>query len=155
MKRNIDDIDNEQFVHSYAQAHRLSHISRYTFTLVFAAIGLFMFLFDADIAADYFRYFALGMGSFIIFFSIRIVRTAVFLGRITKGSPMALLPKHLILIVASYVIFVVSTHTSILYHFGDSVAWYGLPLYIVADVTGIFALGYIWRFQLYKRGSVK
>ena len=42
-------------------------------------------------------------------------------------------------------------HARLAYNVGNKIVWYGLPMTLVADVIGIFALGVIWRFQVEKR----
>jgi hypothetical protein len=127
--------------------------ARYTFTLVFALIGSFLWLFNENVADDYFRIFALAMGSVIVIFATRIIFVNY---RMAKGSgPTSLLPNHIFTIAASYIVFVLSGHIRLVYGFGESFSWNGLPFVLVGDILGIAALGVIWRFQEVKLQKAK
>jgi len=107
---------------------------------------------DANVAADYFRYLCLVMGAWIIVFATWIVVLNFHFAKQATGSVRdALLPVHIMGIATSYIIFVLSAHIRILYNVGKTAVWYGVPMTLVADVIGIFALGVIWRFQVEKR----
>ena len=107
---------------------------------------------DPKVAADYFRYLALAMGIYIVIFSAWIVIFNFEQSRQQHGTVRdALLPLHIMGIAVSYIIFVIGAHARLVYNVGNKVVWYGLPMTLVADVIGIFALGVIWRFQVEKR----
>jgi Na+-driven multidrug efflux pump len=97
----------------------------------------------------------LAMGLYIMVASVLIVRINFRISKRITGTATALLPLHIMAIAISYIFLVVSTHLWVLYRFGnEGVYWYGLPLIVIADVIGIFALGVIWRFQHEKRKVV-
>ena len=103
-------------------------------------------------AADYFRYLALAMGAYIVIFAAWIVVFNFEQSRQQHGTVRdALLPLHIMAIAVSYIIFVIGAHARLVYNVGNKIVWYGLPMTLVADVIGIFALGVIWRFQVEKR----
>jgi len=107
---------------------------------------------DPKVAADYFRYLALAMGAYIVIFAAWIVVFNFEQSRQQNGTVRdALLPLHIMAIAVSYIIFVIGAHARLAYNVGNKIVWYGLPMTLVADVIGIFALGVIWRFQVEKR----
>jgi len=140
----------------YLKKGRSGLLMRHGFMLVGVIVGAVWLLLDPKAGADYFRLLAIGMGAYIVMLAARIVVVNFKIARKVTGNPTALLPLHIMAIATSYILLIVSTHTWVIARWGrEEFFWYGLPLIVVADVIGVFALGVMWRFQIEKREAVK
>jgi len=150
-KRTIEKIKMEQRIHHEARKFGVRGLARHMFAIIFTLVGLMIALASPDIAEDYFRIFTLSMGAYIMVFTARIVQVNFRIARHTEGL-LAPMPLHIRAIGTSYIIQTFSLHAWVVSRFGvDNFFWYGLPMIIISDIVGIFALGVVWRFQEVKR----
>ena len=149
-------IEREVEVQRVAQTYVLGRLARHAFAVMGVVLGGLVLIVDPKVATDYFRIFAVAMGTYIVLFAIRIVAFNYKVSKRVVGSPAALLPIHIMTIALSYLLFVVSEHVWVWERFGrDDFFWYGLPLIVAGDVIGIFGLGVMWRFQNEKRRAAE
>lgn len=150
-KDEIKRIEMSRRIHEEARKFGLRGLAQNMFLIIMTVIGLLIVFIDPKIAQDYFRIFCLSMGSYIIIFSLRIIQINRRIIKYTEGA-MRGLPLHIQAIATSYIIYCVSLHSWVISRIGTpDVFWYGVPLIIMGDLIGIFALGVIWRFQEVRR----
>lgn len=150
-KDEIKRIEMSRRIHWEARKFGVRGLAQHMFLIIMTLVGLLIVFVDPKIAQDYFRIFCLAMGSYIIIFSLRIIQINRRIIRNTEGA-MRHLPLHIQAIATSYIFYCISLHVWVISRIGtSSVFWYGIPLIIVGDLIGIFALGVIWRFQEVRR----
>ena len=150
-KKAIEKIEMERRIHHEVRKFGTRGLARHMFAIILTLVGLLIVVVEPDVAEDYFRVFTIAMGAYIIIFTGRIVQINFRIAKHTEGA-LAPMPLHIRAIGTSYIIQTFSLHAWVVSRFGEGdFFWFGLPLIVVSDIVGIFALGVVWRFQEVKR----
>lgn len=144
---------------------------RWQFTIVLLITSVVMMVVDVSVIWDYFRIVAIAMGIWILLFSVKVIRVYTALQIALKKresnhhltrtekivnlvasprnlSTKALLPAHIRWVVVSYSLLIVASCSWMIERLGHGPHPWGLPFIVVAHATGLYALGFLWRFEL-------